>query len=117
MSKDHVDPEEEYFHREEKEKLAKLRAQAEAEQAAAALVARRELHWHKCGKCGADMASKIFKGVEIEVCGECGAVLLDNGELEKVAGADAKGAIDVLSDLFRFSKKNRDFKPDDDRLS
>jgi len=115
--KDDVTQEDEYFHRQDKEKLARLKAEAEAEQAAAALEERRLAHWHRCGKCGADMATQVFKGVEIEVCNECGAVLLDNGELQTLAGKDASGAFSVLGDLFRFSKKQRDFKPDDDRLS
>ena len=34
------------------------------------------------------METKLFKGVEIEICPNCGAVLLDPGELEQLAGKD-----------------------------
>ncbi len=37
------------------------------------------------------MAPKLFKGVEIDVCGDCGAVLLDPGELEQLAGEESHG--------------------------
>ena len=61
----------------------------------AAMAAAKELHFHKCGKCGADMKTELFKGVEIERC-ECGAVLLDPGELEQLAGTDESGFFTAL---------------------
>lgn len=117
--KDDVTMEDEYFLREDREKLRKLREKEEAEAARARLEARKAEHFHKCGKCGADMETQTFKGVEVEVCAECGAVLLDNGELQTLAGKDASGAIGILGDLFRFSKRKQpDFEPPGgDRLS
>ncbi len=108
MSRDHGDPEAEYFYRQEQEKLAKLRAEAEKERAAAEREARRQAFHHKCGKCGADMQTQVFKGVEIEVCPECGAVLLDAGELESLAGQDASGVFQTIGDLFSFSRRKRE---------
>lgn len=107
MPKDKVAAEDEYFHREEQEKLARLKAAAVAEEAAAALKARKDAHFHKCGKCGADMATELFKGVEIEICGECGGVLLDAGELQALAGRDESSALQTIGDLFNFSKRKR----------
>lgn len=116
--KDDVTQEDEYFIRQDREKLEKIRQQEQEAAHKAAQDARRAAHFHKCGKCGADMDTQVFKGVEVEVCPECGAVLLDAGELETLAGKDATGAFGVLGDLFRFSKRKRDFEPpDDDRLS
>ncbi len=91
INKDGLTSEEEYFHRQQAEQLAKLREVAAIESEEAALVAAKELHFHKCGKCGLDMQTEIFKGVEIERCAECGAVLLDPGELEELAGNDESG--------------------------
>lgn len=108
MSKDHVDPEEEYFHRQEKEKLARLKVQAEAEEEAARLKERRQAHFNKCGKCGGSMETKVFKGVEIEICPDCGAVLLDPGELEALAGQDQAGVFQTIGDLFNFSRRKRE---------
>ncbi len=108
MSKDHVDQEDEYFHRQEKEKLARLKAQVEADEARAGLEARRAAHFNKCGKCGADMDTRVFKGVEVEICPDCGAVLLDPGELETLAGQDQSGVFQTIGDLFSFSRRKRE---------
>ena len=96
LNKDGLTSEEEYFHRQQAEQLAKLREVAAIESAEAALAAAKELHFHKCGKCGTDMDTEIFKGVEIERCGNCGAVLLDRGELEQLAGEDESGFFSAL---------------------
>lgn len=96
------DLEEEYFAREDREKLAKLKAKADAEAAEKALADRKVLHHHKCGKCGAGMNTRPFRGIEIEICGECGAVLLDPGELEQLAGEDQGG---VMRGLLNFLGK------------
>jgi uncharacterized protein len=100
MSLDTTTSEEEYFHKQAVEQLARLREIAAIDNAEAAAKAARELHFHKCGKCGADMATEIFKGVEIERCG-CGSVLLDPGELEQLAGKDESG---FFADLFGSNK-------------
>ena len=92
-------PEEEYFAQLEREKKAKIRAQREEEDAARALAERKEQYWNKCGKCGGDMNAIAFRGVEIDVCPDCGAVLLDSGELETLAGKDQGG---LLSSMFSF---------------
>ncbi len=89
-NKDSLTSEEEYFHRQQQEQLAKLREVAAMENEAAAKEAAMELHFHMCGKCGQSMKTEIFKGVEIERC-SCGAVLLDPGELEQLAGQDESG--------------------------
>ena len=91
FDKDGVTSEEEYFHKQQQEQLAKLREIAALESAAEAATAAKELHHHMCGKCGHPMDTTIFKGVEIERCPSCGAVLLDPGELEELAGEDQSG--------------------------
>jgi hypothetical protein len=100
LNKDGLTSEEEYFYKQQQEQLAKLRAVAAIEDEAAASEAAKELHFHKCGKCGRDMKTEVFKGVEIERC-SCGAVLLDPGELEQLAGKDESG---FFSGLFGSSK-------------
>ncbi len=107
MSKEGVDLEEDYFARQDREKIEKLKAKAAQDQAAKAAEALKAAHYLRCGKCGSEMDTKSYKGVEIEVCPNCGAVLLDAGELEELAGADESGAFNTLADLFRFSKKQR----------
>ena len=101
MAKDNIDQEDEYFHRLEQEKLAKLKAAAAEEQAVADAADRKELHFHHCGKCGNKMDTTSYKGVEIEVCPSCGAVLLDPGELELLAGQDESGFFKSMASLFK----------------
>ena len=79
-------PEDEYFTRLEAEQKAKLKKQIDAEKAELAKEERKKLHYLKCGKCGGEMDTVPHRGVEIEVCKDCGAVLLDPGELETLEG-------------------------------
>jgi hypothetical protein len=95
-----TDAEDEYFARQTLEQKQKLAQQIAAEKAVKEAAERKALHANKCGKCGAELAPKAFRGVEIDVCGNCGAVLLDPGELEKLAGEDRTGVLASLSKLF-----------------
>jgi ribosomal protein S27AE len=104
MAKDKHSPEEEYFHRTNKEKIAKLKAEHEAAGAAAAAAELKATHHLHCGKCGNKMTTSIFKGIEIEVCPNCGAVLLDPGELEALVGNDEAFHV-TLKDFFKFTKR------------
>lgn len=97
--------EEEYFLRLEREQLAKAQAASALANAAAERQALKDLHADHCGKCGGAMNPRDFQGVEIDVCDDCGAVLLDPGELEQLAGKDASGAFAGLASLFRFKGK------------
>ena len=76
--------EQEYFAREDVEKLRRLsRKQSEA----LAKLKREELrktHYMKCPKCGFDLHTLKRGEVEIDTCFECKGVWLDEGELERV---------------------------------
>ncbi len=97
-------PEEEYFARVEAQKTEKLAKELAKESAEADALALKELHWHHCGKCGNTMNPTFYKGVEIEVCPACQAVLLDPGELQNLAGKDRASAVDMIAGLFGFKK-------------
>lgn len=92
--------ENEYFNRQDAEKIAKLREKEAEEARQRALEERRVMHHHRCGKCGAQMSTHPYRGVEIEICDECGAVLLDRGELEKLAGGDGSGIFSGFLSMF-----------------
>ena len=66
MHRDGPSPEEEYFHREDQERLRKLKEAADAEKAEADKKALRELHLNHCGKCGTRMDTRLFRGVTRE---------------------------------------------------
>ncbi len=94
--------EDEYFAKleaEKKARMADLLGRADAVEEAARL---KELHFNHCGKCGHAMLTSHYKGVEIEVCPDCGAVLLDPGELEQLAGPERQGAVHHIARLFSF---------------
>ncbi len=76
--------EEEYFVKKEREQLAKLKANQEAEAKEAAKTAAQL----KCPKCGEALKARSFQKVEIDQCSGCGGIWLDAGELEQVAGKE-----------------------------
>ncbi len=92
--------EEEYFKKRDMEAKAKLKAKLDAQRAEAEKAACKELHYFKCGKCGCDMITQVFRGIEIERCQHCGSVLLDPGELEELAGDDQSSMIKGFFSVF-----------------
>lgn len=104
MSEKSSDPQEEYFAKVNREKTEALALKLTTEKAEADKQALKTLHFLRCGKCGGQMKPREFRGVEIDVCEQCNAVLLDPGELEVLAGKDATGVIGSLASLFSFKR-------------
>jgi rubrerythrin len=78
-----------WFHENEKELLAKLRAEREARMKERHKESehkhREELkkaHWMCCPKCGHGMETKDYTGIEVDVCTFCEGIFFDRGELE-----------------------------------
>lgn len=95
-------PEDEYFAREDAEKLHRLHQEKLKELSAKEMDERKQLHWMKCSKCGYDLQTIKWRAVEIEKCFNCGAVVLDDGELEKLAGQEEQsGFLRELFEMFR----------------
>ena len=84
----------------ELEKMSDLRQKLEAEADEKAKQELKALHYLKCGKCGNDMKTIPFKGIEIEQCDHCGEVLLDPGELEEIAGPEHGSILGSLFSIF-----------------
>ena len=101
MSDKTTDPEAEYFARLDKEKKAALAEELSSERVRADKEERAKLHHLRCGKCGGQMAPQTFRGVTIDLCPDCGSVLLDPGELEQLAGKDDSGALAGLARFFK----------------
>jgi hypothetical protein len=96
-----ADQEDDYFAKLDREKTAQLKAAMDAKEAAKKVQELKDLHWNRCGRCGSEMDAVPFRGVEIEVCPQCGAVLLDHGELEVLAGEDSSGILKNLFSMFQ----------------
>lgn len=92
--------EDEYFAREEAEKLKRLAAARNAKIQQEEKEQLKKLHFMCCPKCGMELHPILFKGVTIDKCFSCHGVFLDDGELEKVAGTESGFVKSVLS-LFR----------------
>lgn len=91
--------EEDYFAQENLEARHRLHAEKQAEMEASERAAAKELHWMKCSKCGYDLTTEKLRGVEIEKCYGCGAIVLDKGELEKLQRED--GLMGAFFNVFR----------------
>jgi hypothetical protein len=81
--------EEEFFAKEEANRLhalAQERARKMKEQELEDLKSR---HIMKCPKCGFDLKSIQFKNVTVDKCFHCNGTWLDAGELEALAGKES----------------------------
>ena len=93
--------EDEYFARRDAELIEKQRRQ----QAAAAAAAERRTHYMKCPKCGHDLATVEFHGVQIDRCPNCDGVWLDHGELDRLLQHHDPGIFSrVFGEFFRSLK-------------
>jgi uncharacterized protein len=78
--------ENEFFLREEAEKLHRLQQERLKQQDKSTAAQEKAAHWMKCPKCGDDLQTVKWRGVDIERCFRCGVLVLDAGELEVLAG-------------------------------
>jgi hypothetical protein len=79
--------EDEYFHRQNKEAIEKLRAKmAVAEQAKAAGMSSM-----KCPRCDGSLTESQVDEVTIDTCNKCGGIWLDSGELEQLTKREGGG--------------------------
>jgi len=95
-------PEQEFFAREESEKIHKLHEKQKEELSAKELKERKNLHFMKCPKCGNDLKTIRISFVDVEECPACGALVLDKGELSKLKTADNA----ILKSLLEVFKKD-----------
>lgn len=79
--------EEEYFARQEADKIERIREAVEGSTAALDPAERerlKELHWMHCPKCGMGLSEIEFRGVQVDACFTCGGTYFDKGEVEKI---------------------------------
>jgi uncharacterized protein with PIN domain len=88
--------EDEYFARQEAERLEQSRAEIQR----VTIESERKSHYMKCPKCGADLNTVDYHGVQVDRCPECDGVWFDAGEVESLVEKDT-GVIDVLRSMIR----------------
>ena len=95
-----TDDENEYFHRQEMEKLRKAQKEAADRMAAGERERLRELHHMHCPKCGMHLQEFDFRGLKLDRCGSCGGVWFDEGEMDHLL-KQGNEMFDRLKNFFR----------------
>src|SRR5512142_1996591 len=93
--------EEEYFARENAERLRKLAAEQKSALASAERESLKKQHWMRCPKCGMELKAIAFRAMEIDRCFSCGGTWLDAGELQKLAGDEGRSVMASILNIFR----------------
>ena len=95
-----TDVEDKFFLEEDEEKIQKLRAELDRKRKADLLQKRKETHFMKCPKCGADLDEINYQNVLIDRCNECKGIWLDQGELDILVAGHAQITKGFLKKLF-----------------
>jgi uncharacterized protein len=93
------DAEEEYFARENAERLRKLAMEQKKALADAERDKLRQQHHMRCPKCGMELKEIGVRGVQVDRCFSCNGTWLDAGELEKLGVGQKEGS--VLASILR----------------
>jgi len=78
------DSEQEYFLKQEMEKLRKARHESAAKMKEVEKQKQKDLHFMKCPKCGSDLAEIEYRKVKVDYCGGCGGSWFDQGEVAEL---------------------------------
>ncbi len=97
--------EEEYFARENAERLRKLAAENRASLDQAERARLRALHHGRCSNCGMELHEVAWRGVKVQRCFDCNGTYLAAGELEKIATAEPHGVVQDFLRLFEHKQK------------
>lgn len=84
-----------------KEKRRAREQERTAEETEAERKRVREAHYMKCPKCGHDLATENYSGVEIDRCTFCEGIWMDAGELEELFEKKAGERQGIVRKLLR----------------
>ena len=96
--------EDEYFARQEAERLTLMREQEAADGAA------RERHSHlmRCPKCGGSLQTEALQGIQVDRCPDCHGIWLDHDEVAALMKHEDHGALGrAMSDLWTALRRRR----------
>jgi uncharacterized protein len=94
-------PEDEYFVRENAEKMRRLALQSKRSLAADEQKRLRDLHYMHCPKCGMEMKEVRYGKLDVDACFSCGGVFLDKGEIDVIARPEQKGIMSAILNWFK----------------
>lgn len=88
--------EEEYFYKQNKELIEKMRQRKNLETAST-----KPTHFMKCPKCTGELSEIELAGIRVDQCGECRGIYFDPGELEiLMESKEPKGFLGAMKRLF-----------------
>jgi uncharacterized protein len=95
--------EDEYFAREEFERIRKIAEENAAQMRKQEIEELRQLHWMRCPKDGMELAEIEYAGVKVDKCTHCGGIYLDPGELETLLAKNEQqdGMLGKILNVFR----------------
>ncbi len=96
-----ADQEAEYFAREEYERQKAIKEEKHAKMADEDKAKLKDLHYMKCPKCGMDLVTIDYKGIQIDRCSGCEGVWLDAGELEAIAEMEHGAVRKLFGKVFK----------------
>ena len=88
--------EDEYFARQDAERMKEMRAKLDAERKKA----ERAAGLNRCPKCGAQLQEKAFHNVKVDICPDCGGMWLDKGEWDMVKYVDRNSLSRFVGSMF-----------------
>ncbi|NOZ95064.1 MAG: hypothetical protein GXP47_10055 [Acidobacteria bacterium] len=88
--------EEEFFKRQELEKLRKLREETARTLEEEERQRLKKLHWMRCPKCGMELHEVELQGVMVDTCLDCGGTFFDEGEVMKILSSGDSGFLKRL---------------------
>jgi hypothetical protein len=97
--------EDEYFAREDFEKVRKLAFKQHQALAAHERETLKKLHHMKCPNCGMDLHSVKLGKVHVDNCFHCKGMFLNAGVLEQLVGEELHAKRAVIQDVLTLFKK------------
>jgi acetyl-CoA carboxylase beta subunit len=92
--------EEEFFKRQEMDRLRKLARAKEDQLKEKEREDEKKRHWMKCPKCGMDLTEIEFRKIRVDKCFSCEGVYLDRGELELLLKTEDKNIMKKIAKVF-----------------
>lgn len=92
--------ENEYFARQEYERMKKIHDEIQKKLKEDEKRRLKELHYMHCPKCGSKMMEITFRAIAVDECPCCGGLFFDKGELEQIHAKDSGFLKEVFS-IFR----------------
>ena len=97
--------EEEYFAKEEANRLHALATERKRQTEAAEAQKLKALHFMHCPKCGMKMQEVRYGKLDVDACFSCGGVFLDKGEIDVIAAPQQKGIMGAILNWFKDETK------------